>query len=60
MDCYELFNACGFEACQQWITALPNPYRCGLWRVLDKLERAEQHNELSPPFDELIDERGSV
>ncbi|WP_139737670.1 replication endonuclease [Aeromonas caviae] len=56
MDCYELFNACGFMACQQWIAALPNPYRCELWRVLDKLDRAEQHDAPSALFDELMSE----
>lgn len=56
MDCYELFNTCGFMACQQWIAALPNPYRCELWRVLDKLDRAEQHDIPSSLFDELISE----
>ncbi|MDU7578869.1 replication endonuclease [Aeromonas sp.] len=56
MDCYELFNACGFMACQQWIAALPSPYRCELWRVLDKLDRAEQHDAPSPQFDELMRE----
>ena len=56
MDCYELFNACGFEACHQWIAALPNPYRCELWRVLDKLDRAEQYDAPSPLFDELMSE----
>ncbi|WP_326510772.1 replication endonuclease [Aeromonas caviae] len=56
MDCYELYNACGFAACQQWIEAQPNPYRCELWRVLDKLERAEQHDAPSPLFDELMSE----
>lgn len=56
MDCYELFNACGFMACQKWITALPNPYRCELWRVLDKLDRAEQHDAPSMLFDELMSE----
>ncbi|QET78116.1 replication endonuclease [Aeromonas veronii] len=56
MDCYELFNTCGFAACHQWITDLPNPYRCELWRVLDKLDRAEQHDMPSSLFDELINE----
>lgn len=56
MDCYELFNACGFMACQQWIAALPNPYRCELWRVLDKLDRAEQHDMPSSLFDKRISE----
>ncbi|WP_324061518.1 replication endonuclease [Aeromonas caviae] len=56
MDCYELYNACGFAVCQQWIAALPNPYRCELWRVLDKLDRAEQHDTPSPLFDELMSE----
>ncbi|MBL0555014.1 replication endonuclease [Aeromonas caviae] len=56
MDCYELFNAYGFAACQQWIEAQPNPYRCELWRVLDKLDRAEQHDAPSPLFDELMSE----
>ncbi|MFQ2412206.1 replication endonuclease [Aeromonas caviae] len=48
MDCYELFDACGFMACHQWISALPNPYQCELWRVLDKLDRADRHEE--PPI----------
>lgn len=56
MDCYELFNTCGFAVCQRWIAALPNPYRCELWRVLDKLDRAEQHDAPSPLFDELMSE----
>ena len=56
MDCYELFNACGFTVCQQWIAAQPNPYRCELWRVLDKLDRAERHEVESPRFDELMSE----
>ncbi|MFQ2478951.1 replication endonuclease [Aeromonas caviae] len=56
IDCYELFNSCGFAACQQWIAALPNPYRCELWRVLDKLDRAEQHDAPSQLFDELMSE----
>ncbi|WP_323940948.1 replication endonuclease [Aeromonas hydrophila] len=42
MDCYDLFNTCGFIACQQWISDLPYRHRCELWRVLDKLERAQR------------------
>ncbi|MEV3802798.1 hypothetical protein RI528_04525 [Aeromonas veronii] len=56
MDCYELFNTCGFAACHPWISALPNPYRCELWRVLDKLDWAERHEVESPLFDELMSE----
>jgi hypothetical protein len=56
MDCYELFNACGFEACHQWISALPNPYQCELWRALDKLDLADRHEVESPLFDELMSE----
>ncbi len=56
MDCYELFNTCGFAACHQWITDLPNPYRCELWRVLDKLDWADRHEVESPLFDELMSE----
>ncbi len=56
MDCYELFNTCGFAACHQWITGLPNPYRCELWRVLDKLDWADRHEVESPLFDELMSE----
>ncbi|WP_421196107.1 replication endonuclease [Aeromonas enteropelogenes] len=51
MDCYELFNTCGFEACHQWISALPNPYQCELWRVLDKLDWADRHEVESQLFD---------
>ncbi len=54
--CYELFNACGFAASPQWITALPNPYRCELWRELDKLDWADRHEVESPLFDELMSE----
>ena len=56
MDCYELFNTCGFMTCQQWIAAQPSPYRCELWRVLDKLDWAERHEVESPLFDELMSE----
>ncbi|WP_429012753.1 replication endonuclease [Aeromonas hydrophila] len=56
MDCYELFNACGFMACQKWITELPNPYRCELWRVLDKLDRADRLEVEGHLFDELMNE----
>lgn len=35
---------------------MPNSYRCELWRVLDKLDRAEQHEAPSPLFDELMSE----
>ncbi len=56
MDCYELFNAFGFAACQQWIEAQPNPYRCELWRVLDKIDRADRLEVEGHLFDELMNE----
>ncbi|MFM5198924.1 replication endonuclease [Aeromonas caviae] len=56
MDCYELFNAYGFAACQQWIEAQPNPYRCELWRVLDKIDRADRLEVEGHLFDELMNE----
>lgn len=56
MDCYELFNACGFAPCQQWIEAQPNPYRCELWRVLDKIDRADRLAVEGHLFDELMNE----
>lgn len=56
MDCYELFNDCGFAACQQWIEAQPNPYRCELWRVLDKIDRADRLEVEGHLFDEQMNE----
>jgi hypothetical protein len=56
MDCYEIFNTCGFTACHQWIAELPNPYQCELWRVLDKLDWADRHEVENPRFDELMSE----
>ncbi|MNE26361.1 hypothetical protein D3C80_1197230 [compost metagenome] len=56
MDCYELFNDCGFMACHHWISAQPNPYRCELWRVLDKIDRADRLEVEGHFFDELMSE----
>ena len=56
MDCYELFNDCGFMACHHWISALPNPYRCELWRMLDKLDRADRLEVEGHLIDELMNE----